>query len=84
MSDTHLSSAAAIRDELKRLNGHLDDALHLFADFEAHLNEKLKHAETPEQRSALFSQRNDYEAALGIEAVVNQIDALRGQLRDLE
>ncbi len=82
MTTSH--SAEAIRQQIKQLDIQLDHALHLFADFEAGLNEELKHAASPEQRTALFAKRSDYEVALGIEDLVIKIDDLRAQLRALE
>lgn len=80
---TDSSTADAIRAQIKQLDDQLDDALHLFADFEATWNEELKHLTDPDARAAQFAKRSDYEVALGIEDLVNRIDELRTELRNL-
>ena len=83
MPQEPVTSAEELRTDLKRLDKHLDDALRLFADYEAALNHELKTASSPEQRSEIFERRNAYEMTLGIDTLVERIDAVREQLRGL-
>ncbi len=70
-----------LRTELDGLNAHLDQLLHVFADFESALNEELKFATDTAERAEIFRRRAEYEQTLGIEHIVERIDKLRECLR---
>ena len=67
--------------ELDGLNAHLDQLLHVFADFEAALNDELRITSDPQRRAEIFARRADYEQTLGIEEIVERIDMVRAHLR---
>lgn len=81
MTQDQLHSAAELQAELERLNQHLDDALSVFAKFEATINQALKTAGTQEERNAILDRRTAYERTLGIDSIIERIDALSEHLR---
>jgi len=76
-----LKCEQALRSELDGLNSSLDQLLHVFADFEAALNDELKLTSDPQERAEIFARRAAYEQTLGIEEIVERIDLVRDRLR---
>jgi hypothetical protein len=76
-----LKCQQTLRAELDGLNAHLDQLLHVFADFEAALNDELKLTSDAAERAEIFERRAVYEQTLGIEDIVERIDMVRERLR---
>jgi hypothetical protein len=72
-----------LTEEIRRLEDLLTQALRVFADFEAELNLELRGAD-PAGRAAIFARRAEYERTLGIEDLVDRIQAAHDGLRALE
>lgn len=81
MADDTLPSTEELQSELESLNRCLDDSLLVFARFEASINEALKNARTGKERATILAQRTAYEGTLGIESLIERIDALREHLK---
>jgi hypothetical protein len=77
-------TAESIKAEIQRLDDELDTAMHLFADYEAILNQELNNTSDPAERSKIIERRTAYEDTLGIAILVDRIDALRAELRALQ
>ena len=75
-------TAAQLRDEITRLEDRLTEALRVFADFEAELNFGLRGADEA-GRAAIFARRAEFERTLGIEDLVERIQAAGDTLRAL-
>ncbi len=82
MSDVQMTrqTAEELRNEIGRLEDLLTEALRVFAEFEAELNLGLRSADAA-GRAAIFARRADYERTLGIEDLVERIQAANDALR---
>lgn len=76
-------SIAVLEAERKQLDAMLDAAMDKYAEFEEGMNERLKTA-SPDERMALFAEREQVEEMLGIVATVERIDQIRQRIAELK
>ncbi|OAN48172.1 hypothetical protein A6A04_05320 [Paramagnetospirillum marisnigri] len=77
------SLIAALREEKKRLDAQLDEALHTFAEYEEGMNIRWQTAD-PAARQELMAERSRVEEELGIVALVLRLDEIREELEAAE
>ncbi len=73
----------ALREEKKRLDVQLDEALHTFAEYEEGMNVRWQGAD-PAARQELMDERSRVEEELGIVAMVLRLDEIREALEAAE
>lgn len=74
------TAAEAAREEIRRLERLLDEALHAFALYEEELNSELRGA-SEAKRAEVFARRAAYEQTLGVEALLEKIEELKSEIR---
>ena len=71
---------AALMEERDRLDAQLDEALHVFAEYEEGMNLRWRTAD-PATRQELMAERARVEEQLGIVALVEGLDEIGGALQ---
>ncbi|MGE5503452.1 MAG: hypothetical protein ACM31L_03425 [Actinomycetota bacterium] len=76
------SSLDALAAEKKRLDDSLSEALARFVEFEEIYNVRIKTA-APDEAARLRAERSQLEETLGVEVLVERIDAVSRQMAEL-